>query len=152
MKKILVFSLLLVACIAYGAESHNNISRLTKGVAVVGGTSDTTGLTLINSDSTTGEFEVDQQTLTYSTAGYSQTITFSPAFTATPTMIMGGVDTASKTAYCWGNGGSSLYGYSDTSCVLTYSAAVFSRPTTATGTAVSRPILFYGPVRTGVYQ
>jgi len=151
MKKILVFSLLLVACIAYGAESHNNISRLTKGVAVVGGTSDTTGLTLIKSDSTTSEFEVDQQTLTYSTAGYSQTITFSPVFTATPTMIMGGTDTASKTAYSFGSG-VTMYGYSDTSCVLTYSAAVFTRPTTTTGTAISRPILFYGPVRTGVYQ
>jgi hypothetical protein len=154
MKNLSVFALLVAAAVAlYAAESHDQISRLTRGVAAVGGSSATTGNTLVTSDSTTREFKVVNKVLTYSAANTAATaITFSPEFDATPTVVMGGVDSSSKTAYCWGNGGNTLYGYSDTSCVLTYSAATFTRPTTTTGTAISRPIIFYGYTRTGTYQ
>lgn len=154
MKSLSVFAILAAVAIAvYAADSHDNISRITRGIAAVGGTSTTTGNTLVTSDSTTREFKVVTSALVYSAAKTAATaITFSPEFDATPTVVMGGADTTSKTAYSWGNGGSTLYGYSDTSCILTYSAATFSRPTATTGTAINRPIIFYGYTRTGTYQ
>ncbi len=151
MKNLSVFALLLAAAVAlYAAESHDQISRLTRGVAVVGGSSTTTGNTLVTSDSTTREFKVVNKVLTYSAANTAATaITFSPEFDASPTVVFGVADSSTKTSFVADPAGN---GYSRTSVILTYSAATFSRPAANTGTAVSLPIIFYGYTRTGTYQ
>ena len=154
MKKLIVFPILLVAVLAaYAAnDTHNNISRLTRGVGVVGGSSDTTGRTLVTSDSTTVEYKVSGSTVSFSAADTTKTVTFTKPYSATPTLVVGVPDGFSMTGV--GNAGAStdVYGYSKTTVLATYSASVFTRPAASTGTAMTIPAVWYGTVRTGVYQ
>lgn len=87
--KISVFlGVAVLGVISLYAAENIKISRLTRGIVNVGGTTSVNGSTLITSTSPTNEFKVVIITPSTSTVATASTNTFATAFLATPTVFI----------------------------------------------------------------
>ncbi len=125
------------------AATNLKISRLTQGIAVVGGTGSTDGKTLIVSDSPTNEFRVLQYTATVAAGATAVTNTYTTAFVATPTVVYGSPSLKA------------MQTMTNMTVFVSHTQTIvsgLSTNNTATLGANGVPMLIYGYTRSGVFQ
>jgi hypothetical protein len=135
--------LIIAVTIALAADT-NKITRFTSGFIVQGGTSSTTGNSLVESDAVTNCFRMVVVTATVSGAQTSSTNTFSTAFVATPIAIPAFQSGA--------NGTQTTNSWSVGATVSTSTLIVTGLSTNASTGVNNLPILVYGYPRTGILQ
>ncbi len=125
------------------AATNLKISRLTTGIGVIGGTTTTNGKTVVVSDSSTNEFHVLQYTATVAAAATAVTNTYTVAFVATPTIVVG------------------LQNLSTPQTLTNMTVFVSHTQTIVTGLSTNNsatlggnnvPFLIYGYTRSGVFE
>lgn len=135
--------LIIAVTIALAADT-NKITRFTRGFIVQGGTSSTTGNSLVESDAVTNCFRMVVVTATVTGVQTASTNTFSTAFVATPTMYIGqpsGINGTQQTNL-WSVGAT----------ISTSSLIVTGLSTNGSSGVNNLPILVYGYPRTGILQ
>lgn len=124
------------------AAANNKISRVTQGIISVGGTSTTTGNTVVVADDPLKEYRILGITATVAGTSTAYTNTFSTAFTVTPTVATGiqpGVGQGTLTSLL------SIRVTPTTSNVIVSGLSV-NTPTN------SVPLIIFGYTRTGVLE
>lgn len=134
-----VLLFLLVSAVSLFAT--DKLNRLTRGIQVTGGTTNTNGATLVTSDNSTREFKCVQFLATVSGGTTVYTNTFTTAFTDTPIVVLG-------TPLVMGAVYSDLGTVRPTPTTSNVIISVLS----AAGKNNNIPVFVYGYTRTGVYE
>ncbi len=140
---VCTLSLMAVVGILLAADTVK-ITRFTRGMLVQGGTSSTTGSSVVVSDSTTNEYKIVLKTATVAAAVTSYTNTFTTAFVATPTVVFGvpsGI-TGLQQTNLWSVGAT----------ITTTGIVVTGLSTNASNGINNLPIIIYGYQRTGILE
>lgn len=136
--------MLVVAVVIALAADTNKITRFTRGMIVIGGTSSTTGNSVVVSESVTNEYRNTIVTATVAGVATASTNTFATAFTATPSVFLGQVS---------GLNGTQITNSWSIGTIQTSTTLIVTGLSTNGSTGVNNlPIFVYGTTRSGVLQ